>query len=378
MTQTAVIHFLQEQQLLRPDQATWFMAFEELHNGKLWHLLSMKLFDYIDQAPGDKDLLSLYQHFLKDFETKMDPLLLVEFVSKVVRQIDDPDKCIQLVDCVKPKVKHNKLASVLCSIITGEQLQMKNDIKEVEKLLEQLTNEIDDVNGITPVHARYYLLASDHYKKIGNHCQYYRNSLRYLGCLSDATFTQEKGPQPDQEERAFTMALAALLGDEIFNFGELLQHPIVNSINPSKKWVIELLEAFNSGDLSRYEALQPQWSTQADLAANALELRKKITLMCLMEMTFKSHDSLLTFEQIAQQARVDISDVEMLVMRALCLKLVKGEIDQVNGRVHLWWVQPRVLNRVQILSLRSRLDNICKDVGNMENLLETNTHEIIG
>lgn len=369
--------YLQQQQQARPEHAQWFAAFEELHTKKLWHQLSTKIFEYIDKAPGSKDLLSFYQNFVADFEMKMNPLLLVDFASKVVAQIDNPVACIELIETLKPKVKHNKMASVLCSIIIGEQSQMKNDTATVEKLLEELSTEIDDVDGVTPVHARYYLLASDHFKKKGDHCKYYRNSLRYLGCLNEADEIF-KNPGPVQLERAFTMALAALLGDEIYNFGELLQHPIINCVDSGKKWVVELLGAFNSGDLSKFEALQPQWSTQPDLVTHALELRKKITLMCLMEMTFKSHDGILTFQQIANYARIDPSDVEMLVMRALSLKLVKGTIDQVGEKVHLWWVQPRVLNKAQILSLRSRLDTLCKDVDTMGRLLESRAQEIIG
>lgn len=369
--------WLQQQQTSSPDSSQWFATFEELYNKKLWHQLSTKIFDYIDQAPGQKDLLSLYQNFIVNFEMKMNPLLLIEYASKVVEQINNPDTCTELIESLKPKVKRNKMASVLCSIIIGEQKQIKNDSTGVEKLLDELSTEIDDVDGVTPVHARYYLLASDHYKKIGNHCKYYRNSLRYLGCLSDND-ESFKNPQAAQRERAFTMALAALLGDEIFNFGELLQHPIINCIDPSKRWVVELLEAFNTGDIGKFEALKSQWSSQPDLLSNALELRKKITLMCLMEMTFSCHDGLLTFEQIAQQTRIELSEVEMLVMRALSLKLVKGNIDQVSGQVHLWWVQPRVLNKAQIVSLRNRLDTLCKDVKNIEGLLESKSHEIIG
>ena len=372
-----VIPYLQQQQLANPDHAQWFSTFEELYTKKLWHQLSVKIFEYIEKAPGNKDLLSLHQNFVADFEMRMNPLLLVDFASKVVAQISNPDACIELIESLKPKVKNNKMAYVLCSIIIGEQSQMKNDSKTVEKLLEELSTEIDDVDGVTPVHARYYLFASDHYKKIGDHCKYYRNSLRYLGCLSETDLTFSS-PDPAKQERAFTMALAALLGSEIYNFGELLQHPIINCVDASKRWVVELLGAFNSGDLNQFEALQPQWSTQPDLVAHALELRKKITLMCLMELTFKSHDGILTFEYIASQARIDPADVEMLVMRALSLKLVKGTIDQVGGYVHLWWVQPRVLNKTQILSLRSRLDTLCKDVKAMEGLLESKAQEIIG
>ncbi len=40
--------------------------------------------------------------------------------------------------------------------------------------------------------------------------------------------------------------------------------------------------------------------------------------------------------------------VELLVMKALSLGLVKGSIDQVDKKVHMTWVQPRVLDRNQV------------------------------
>lgn len=38
----------------------------------------------------------------------------------------------------------------------------------------------------------------------------------------------------------------------------------------------------------------------------------------------------------------------MLVMKALSLGLVKGHIDEVEQRVHMTWVQPRVLDLGQV------------------------------
>lgn len=371
------IQYVQQQQRLRPEQSQWYSSFENLYTKKLWHQLSISLFDFIEKAPGEKDLLSLHQNFVQSFELKMNPLLLVDFASKLVTQIKDPNTCIEFVKSLQPKVKQNKMAEVLCSIIIGEQLQVKGDAKGVEKLLEEVLPQVDDVDGVTPVHARFYQLSSNYYKNIGDHCKYYRNALRYLGCFSRNDDSFLKNPA-EHEERAFTLALAALLGEGIFNFGELLQHPIINCISSSRRWIIDLLDAFNSGDIAQYERLRPQWSTQVDLVAHELELRKKITLMCLMEMTFKSADGVIGFEDISRQARVDIQEVEMLVMKALSLGLVKGTIDQVDGRVNLNWVQPRVLNKSQMLTLRSRLDVLCGDVKTMETLLTSKAREIIG
>lgn len=38
----------------------------------------------------------------------------------------------------------------------------------------------------------------------------------------------------------------------------------------------------------------------------------------------------------------------MLVMKALSLGLVKGSIDEIDQKVHMTWVQPRVLDLQQV------------------------------
>lgn len=45
---------------------------------------------------------------------------------------------------------------------------------------------------------------------------------------------------------------------------------------------------------------------------------------------------------------VSCSQVELLVMKALSVGLVKGSIDEVDKRVHMTWVQPRVLDLQQV------------------------------
>lgn len=123
------------------------------------------------------------------------------------------------------------------------------------------------------------------YRIQGDHAQYYRTALRYLGCIDLDTLTEEVKVQ-----HAFFLGLAALLGEGVYNLGELLAHSVLESLKSTENaWLIELLYAFNSGNINKFEMMKPQWSTIADLAAKELFLRQKISLLCLMEVTFIYH-----------------------------------------------------------------------------------------
>lgn len=87
------------------------------------------------------------------------------------------------------------------------------------------------------MHARFYQLTSEFYKTTADYANYYLHALRYLGCTD-----VEAIPLEERREKCFTLALAALLGDNIYNFGELLCHPIVASLEGTPRaWVNQIV-----------------------------------------------------------------------------------------------------------------------------------------
>jgi 26S proteasome regulatory subunit N9 len=52
--------------------------------------------------------------------------------------------------------------------------------------------------------------------------EYYRNSLLYLACVD---VEEDKSPQ-ERLSRAHDLTISALLGDTIYNFGELVEHKV--------------------------------------------------------------------------------------------------------------------------------------------------------
>ena len=83
---------------------------------------------------------------------------------------------------IKNKVKMNQDASLLCSILMCRIKLDASDLVGVKAILEEVSPLIDAETGVTPIHGRYFQLASDYHLLSGNHNEYYRNALRYLGC----------------------------------------------------------------------------------------------------------------------------------------------------------------------------------------------------
>uniref|UniRef100_A0A669R1L1 26S proteasome non-ATPase regulatory subunit 13 n=1 Tax=Phasianus colchicus TaxID=9054 RepID=A0A669R1L1_PHACC len=353
--------FLQQSQSAGPGQASVWHRLEELYNKKLWHQLTLQVLDFVQDpcfAQGD-GLIKLYENFISEFEHRVNPLSLVEIILHVVRQMTG----------------NSDEAVILCKTAIGALKLNVGDLQVTKETIEEVEEMLNNLPGVTSVHSRFYDLSSKYYQTIGNHASYYKDALRFLGCIDVKDL-----PVSEQQERAFTLGLAGLLGEGVYNFGELLMHPVLESLRSTdRQWLIDTLYAFNSGNVETFQALKSAWGQQPDLAANEALLLQKIQLLCLMEMTFTrpANHRQLTFEEIAKSAKITVNEVELLVMKALSVGLVKGSIDEVDKRVHMTWVQPRVLDLHQIKGMKDRLEFWCTDVRSMEMLVEHQAHDIL-
>ncbi|XP_039002108.1 26S proteasome non-ATPase regulatory subunit 13 homolog A-like [Hibiscus syriacus] len=132
---------------------------------------------------------------------------------------------------------------------------------------------------------------------------------------------------------AFDLSLSALLGDNIYNFGELLAHPIIKSLLGTKvEWLYYILQAFNTGSLVRYEELcrvhNAALRAQSALVENEKQLLEKINILCLMEIIFSrpSEDRTIPLKVIAERTKLSIEDVEHLLMKSLSgMQIIKGD-----------------------------------------------------
>ncbi|KAL4712099.1 hypothetical protein ACJJTC_010960 [Scirpophaga incertulas] len=369
--------FLSKKQASEPDIATAWANLEENYNKKLWHQLTLKLLELVNHANLQKgdNLIQLYNNFLVTFENKINPLSLIEIVAHIVKQYKDQKDAITFLEKMEAKVKINDEALALCKVLQGQiYLEHLNDLDATEKIIESLEGSLEDADGVTTVHGRFYKLASEYYRVRGPMGRYYRSALRYLGCSDLSSL-------PVQEKRgiALRLALAAVIAPDVYDLGELLAHPILESLEgTADAWAVELVRTAASGDVPGFEAVRTK-ANHPDLIRNERTITHKVALLCLMEMAFKRNSAQrkLSFAEIASEARISIDDVELLVMKALAEKLIKGHIDQVSSQVRVSWVRPRALGRDGAAALAARVAAWRAAVGAAADLLHRSAPDLL-
>lgn len=347
-------------------------SIEQLYTRKLWHQLSVKLLEFVrhETFAGGTGLVELYHNLIKDLEDRINPFTLVKLIYSVIAQIPDPADAIDLLGPIKEKIKHDVTATISIGTIVASLNMAQGNLKEAKQMLDDCNEQLEKLPGVSPVHGDYYKASSYLCKIQGRHADFYHDSLRYLGTVELDSLTV-----PETVERAYDMGLAALLGEGIYNIGELLSHNLIDSLRGTEKeWLVNLLVAFNTGDVRKFKSLQPEWSSQSpDLAESADLLNEKVSLLCLMEVVFKKQakNRNVAFTELAQAADIPIDRVEHLIMKGLSLGLVKGTVDQIDQQASFSWVQPRVLNLEQLTDMHARLgvwlDTVTSAIGVVEN-----------
>ncbi|GAA5940355.1 hypothetical protein JCM1841_003918 [Sporobolomyces salmonicolor] len=335
----------------------FYQAFERFYSHRLWFQLTTTIEAFFAVPSSAPFRIDLYESFIKDFASKLDQLKLAGIAVTVARTYSEGTAAVAFLETFIPKfdTPETREAFVLVTmerghfkLLLGEAEETKEAMDKCEKILDQL----DSVDLV--VHASFYRVSGDYWKAKAEFADYYKNSLLYLACINlDKDLSSE-----ERTSRAHDLGISALLGT-IYNFGELLMHPILDSLTGTQYEVVRnLLFAFNSGDIVRFESLIPEIASKEPFLQQHFPfLREKICLLALIEAVFKrpTQDRVLPFSVISQEAQVPIDEVEHLVMKALALKLIRGTLDQVSSTATISWVQPRVLDRSQIDGLRTRL-----------------------
>ncbi|KAL6721135.1 26S proteasome regulatory subunit [Lecanora helva] len=365
-------NFLSEQREAAPEELQAnFLQIEDYWDRKLWHQLTDVLVEYFNIPTSSSQRLPLFRQFILGFAEKINQLKFVSLGLLAASQcLDEKERLSFLSDLTK---KVNKLASqdayVYALVAAAEvklRLQYFSEARKDLDTAESILNSFDSVE--TEVHAAFYRINASYCQANADYGAYYKNALLYLACIDLSSLNSA-----DAQSRAYDLSIAALVSDSIYNFGELLLHPVLETLAATPhSWLRDLLYAFNRGDLGAYHVLEANLPKAPQLQQHQDFLYQKISLSALTEAVFRRppHDRAMTFQTISKETNVQSADIEILIMKALSLGLLKGSIDQVAEIARINWVQPKVLDPGQINGMRLRLREWDSSVNQLGNWIE--------
>jgi len=365
------------------------VVIRDLRERKLWHELTLAIERAVAppvsetiRARVSGGLRGLYEGVVREVETRLNPLKTAHVAVAVSDAFGEgargeameflTETSARLVaahgnEAKEPEVyisAHVTLLKLMDGDLDYAKRAVTSDDKEA---LEALAAPDPSVS------AAFHYVASRYHKVRENYAEFYKSGMLYLAYVSC-----ELLPTETRVALSVDLCLAALLGENVYNFAELLAHPIVESISDGPfVWLMDVVKAFNEGDLHKYDELCIKHATslnaQPALVTNERKLREKITILSLLQIIFHlpADHREISLSDIAAKTKLTIDGVEYLLMKALSVHLIEGIIDQVESKVTVTWVQPRVLLRSQIAELANRLDGWIEKVSAVEtNLAE--------
>lgn len=234
---------------------------EDLWERRLWHQLTVELETFFTDPASSGLRMRMFKEFVQTFEKNINQLKLVTLALLAKAEckgiillylilIVDTTEALEFMTTITEKVSSSPEAYVYASVETASLKLALGQTEIVRKDLDAASTILDTFDSIEPViHAAYYRVNADYYSVKLDYTNYYHNALLYLAC--EPSLTPE-----DAKTRAYNLSIAALLGEKIYNFGELLLHPILNQLKSTEtSWLPELLFAMNSGNLDNFNKL---------------------------------------------------------------------------------------------------------------------------
>lgn len=349
---------------------------EDFYERKLWNQLTLaleELYSYPDSGDGGLRV-KIFNQFLSQFQTKLNPIKIVDFL---LLSFASPKDCLEKLQELKETMVadlNKKLASRrldnLAEVVENEEsvVYVNLQIARYALLLKDLTLAEDILDNLGPkfestlqndfsskINAAFYLTKCQYYKIHENFNLFYTNGLLYLSSTDTPLSTEEK------VQFCYDLCIAALLGNKIYNFGELILHDILKSISSEESqyyWLYNLIQHLNAGNLVKFnEWLNVAFEKSPHLAHHRQFLHQKIVIMSLLEqISLKlSTNKQLLFAEISEVTGTPEDEVEHLIIKCFSLNLIKGYINQIDQMLVVTWLQPRILNLDQVKALYDQL-----------------------
>jgi len=364
------MEFLDSETSKYPALSEEYQKLADLFQGKLWHQLTKELIVFMTKGGRGRNLIDLYENFIIKFEAKINQLQFVQLIAVVAQQYLPSRPLVEsevnegigfLKHIAEKRGRLGEDAYVLVQMSIADllvQIGSKESLQQAKTLIDQVQVVVSQPAGSDAVvNSSIFRVSCEYYKVTGPADEFYKSAVQYLAYTPLETLSDDT-----QRRMAVDMSISALVAESVFNYGEVLAQPILESLKQSEMpWLQDLLQIFSSGDIDGFSDLctrnQQSFESQPALVANLEVLRQKIALLSVMQLVFSlpPDNRIIELSTIASSTRLNTDQAEWLLMRAMSKGLIKGKIDQVEQVVHISWLKPRVLDSEQMSTLNEKL-----------------------
>ena len=188
-------------------------------------------------------------------------------------------------------------------------------------------------------------------------------AIKWLAYLDEKKFTLEQ-----QAVIAEQILTAGLINNETLSFGTLTDHCIFSVLknHQKKRFVFEIIEIFKKGQVEAFEKYFSQNSSVfRDLPlinSNIEKLRRKIKVVAFYDSVFfnqkQNFEQLsLSFQEISHIVKIDISEVEQLIVYVLSIGIFQGYIDGVDKKFYISRIKAQEMDKERLVQLKSNFEN---------------------
>ncbi len=163
------------------------------------------------------------------------------------------------------------------------------------------------------------------------------------------------------------MCLSSLVGERMFNTSEFIEKDFFKIMSNSKyDWLYKLILSFNTAKVDQFEDMlkifKENISNEEILKSNYHLIKVKIKIAALLDLIFQKNknERVISFKELAQTCFCSLNDIEILLIKAMSLGLIRGHIDEVENKFIVNWVQPKYLDNEKITILHNRISNWIK------------------
>jgi 26S proteasome regulatory subunit N9 len=339
----------------------------------------MRYTQILEKEQSKPVLIDFYESFIRDLETKINYLMYAKMVIIASRCFEKRSDANTFLTKIKDRLGINIEAQILLRIEIAGNMLLEGLVVETGDALVQIRDEIDKATSIDSlIYSGFYRVYALYFDRRKDYEEFYQYALQYLAYTPAETFKQE-----EMVEWSVKMCMAVMLGKKIYNIGELAEKEILKSLTKtSYVWLYDLLQSLNDarvqGFLTAIEKYKAHIEAVPEIKESLAQLNIKIRILSVLDLIFtkQKEERNIKFEAIAATAEIKIEDVEWLLMKAMSLGLIKGEIDQVDQMVKVTWMKPRILDPQRVQIMRDSLDKWKAKVQTNLKDLESKTSEI--